>query len=141
VRASIYAGSDYAQHANDTIVVMPMIETKEAVGNIDEILSTPGIDAVYVGPADLSLTLGCTPKLDQTEAPVVEALGKILAACKRHGVIAGLHNATSAYALKMVAQGWQFVTLASDSRFLAARAAEEAAAVKQTVASGKLPAY
>jgi 4-hydroxy-2-oxoheptanedioate aldolase len=141
VRASIYGGTDYAQHANDTIVVMPMIETKEAVEHIDDILSTPGIDAVYVGPADLSLTLGCTPKLDQTEAPVVEALGKILAACKRHKVVAGLHNATSGYALKMAAQGWQFVTLASDSRFLAARAAEEAAAVKQTVASGKLPAY
>jgi 4-hydroxy-2-oxoheptanedioate aldolase len=141
VRASIYAGADYHLHANDTIIVMPMIETKEAVQNLDEILSVPGVDAIYVGPADLSLTLGCTPKLDQTEAPVVEALGKILAACKRHGVIAGLHNATSGYALSMIAQGWQFVTLASDSRFLAARAAEEAAAVKKTVASGKLPAY
>ncbi|HZS33254.1 MAG TPA: aldolase/citrate lyase family protein [Methylomirabilota bacterium] len=141
VRASIYAGSDYATHANDTIVVMPMIETAEALANLDEILSTPGVDAIYVGPADLSLALGCTPKLDQTEAPVVDALARILAACKRHGVVAGIHNATSAYALRMVAQGWQFVTLASDSRFLAARAAEEAAAVKQTVASGKLPAY
>jgi 4-hydroxy-2-oxoheptanedioate aldolase len=141
VRASIYAGADYAQHANDTIVVMPMIETAEALENLDDILSTPGVDAIYVGPADLSLALGCTPKLDQTEAPVVEALGKILAACKRHGVIAGLHNATSGYALRMVAQGWQFVTLASDSRFLAAKAAEEAAAVKKTVASGQLPAY
>ena len=141
VRASIYGGTDYATAANDTLVVMPMIETKEAVQNIDEILSTPGIDAVYVGPADLSLTLGCTPKLDQTEPPVVEALDKILAACKRHKVYAGLHNATSGYALKMAAKGWQFVTLASDSRFLAAKAAEEAAAVKQTVASGKLPAY
>jgi 4-hydroxy-2-oxoheptanedioate aldolase len=56
-------------------------------------------------------------------------------------VIADLHNATSGYALKMVSWGWQFVTLASDSRLLAAKAAEEAAAVKQTVASGKLPAY
>jgi 4-hydroxy-2-oxoheptanedioate aldolase len=141
VRASIYGGTDYATAANDTLVVMPMIETKEAVQNIDEILSTPGIDAIYVGPADLSLTLGCTPKLDQTEAPVVEALGTILAACKRHKIAAGIHNATSGYALKMASQGWQFVTLASDSRFLAAKAAEEAAAVKQTVASGKLPAY
>jgi 4-hydroxy-2-oxoheptanedioate aldolase len=50
--------------------------------------------------------------------------------CKWHKVIAGFHNATSGYALKMVSQGWQFVTLASDSRFLAAKAAEEAAAVK-----------
>ena len=56
-------------------------------------------------------------------------------------MIAGLHTATRGYALKMVSQGWQLVTLASDDRFLAAKAAEEAAAVKQTVASGKLPAY
>jgi 4-hydroxy-2-oxoheptanedioate aldolase len=80
-------------------------------------------------------------KLDQTGAPVVETLGKILDVCKRHKVIAGLHNATSGYALKMVSQGWQFVTLASGRRLLAEKAAEEAAAVKQTVASEKLPAY
>ena len=103
--------------------------------------ASPGIDAICVRPADLSLTLGCTPELDQTAAPVVEALGKILDACKRHRVIAGLHTATRGYALKMVSQDWQLVMLASDDRFLAAKAAEEAAAVKQTVASGKLPAY
>src|SRR5262245_20242399 len=56
IRASLYAGMDYAQKANDELLVMPMIETAEAVQNIDEILSVPGIDAVYVGPADLSLT-------------------------------------------------------------------------------------
>src|SRR5439155_882281 len=83
VRASIYAGTDYSPaKANDEIVVMPMIETAEAVKNIDDILSVPGIDAVYVGPADLSITLGCTPKLDQTEQPVVEAQQVIAAACK-----------------------------------------------------------
>ena len=63
-------------------------------------------------------------------------------ACRRHGVIAGIHNATAGYALKMIAAGYQFVTLASDSRFLAAKAAEEIATVRKTgVASGKLPAY
>jgi 4-hydroxy-2-oxoheptanedioate aldolase len=140
-RASIYGGADYAKYANDTIVVMPMIETKEAVDNIDDILSVPGIDAVYVGPGDLSLTMGFPAKLDQEEPSVVAALDTVLAACKRHKIVAGLHNGTSAYAAKMAAQGWQFVTLASDARFLAQRAAEEAAAVKKTAASGKLPAY
>ena len=142
VRASIYAGSDYGDHANDDLIVMPMIETAEAVKNIDEILSVPGVDAVYVGPSDLSLTLGCKPRLDQTDPPVVEAQQKIVEACKRHGVIAGIHNATATYALKMIAAGYQFVTLASDSRFLAAKAAEEAAVVRKTgVTAGKLPAY
>jgi 4-hydroxy-2-oxoheptanedioate aldolase len=142
VRASIYAGADYGDHANDEIIVMPMIETAEAVKNIDAILTTPGVDAVYVGPSDLSLTLGCKPRLDQTDPPVVEAQQKIVDACKRHGKVAGIHNATSAYALKMVAAGYQFVTLASDSRFLAAQAAAEAAAVRKSgVKAGTLPAY
>lgn len=141
VRASIYAGADYADHANDEIVVMPMIETAEAVKNLDEILGVPGVDAVYVGPADLSLALGCKPRLDQTDPPVVEAQQRIVEACQRHRVVAGIHTGTSAYALKMIEAGYRFVTLASDSRFLAARAAEEAAAVKKSAARGKLPAY
>jgi len=142
VRASIYAGADYGDHANDDLIVMPMIETAEAVKNIDDILSVPGIDAVYVGPADLSITLNCTPKLDQTEQPVVEALQVIAAACKRHNVAAGIHCGVSSYALKMIAGGYQFVTLASESRMMAARAADEVAAVRKSgVSAGKLPAY
>jgi 4-hydroxy-2-oxoheptanedioate aldolase len=80
--------SDNRGWAGEHVAVIPMIETGDAIANLDEILSVPGVDAIYVGPADLSLTLGCTPKLDQTEAPVVEALGKILAACKP-GVVPG----------------------------------------------------
>jgi 4-hydroxy-2-oxoheptanedioate aldolase len=142
VRASIYAGADYGDHANDDIVVMPMIETAEAMKNLDEILSVPGVDGVYVGPSDLSLALGLKPRLDQTDAPVVEAQQKIAEACKRHGVVAGIHNSTAAYALKMIAQGYQFVTLASDSRHMAMKAAEEVAVVRKSgVVGGKLPAY
>ena len=142
VRASIYAGGDYGDHANEDLIVMPMIETAEALKNLDDILSVPGVDAIYVGPSDLSLALGCKPRLDQTDPPVVEAQLKIVEACKRHGIIAGIHNATANYAVKMVAAGYQFVTLASDSRFLAAKAAEEVAVVRKTgVTAGKLPAY
>ena len=142
VRASIYAGADYGDRANQDLIVMPMIETAEALKNLDDILTVPGVDAIYVGPSDLSLALGCKPRLDQTDAPVVEAQQQIVEACKRHGVIAGIHNATAAYALKMVAAGYQFVTLASDNRFLAAKAAEEVAVMRKTgVKVGGLPAY
>jgi 4-hydroxy-2-oxoheptanedioate aldolase len=86
--------------------------------------------------------MGCKPRLDQTDPPVVEAQQKIVEACKRHGVAAGIHNGTAAYALKMIAAGYQFVTLASDSRFMAVKAAEEVAAVRKTgVTAGKVPAY
>jgi 4-hydroxy-2-oxoheptanedioate aldolase len=141
VRASIYAGTDYGDHANQDVLVIPMIETAQAMENLDDILSVPGVDAIYVGPADLSLALGCTPRLDQTDAPVVEAQKKIVAACKRHGIIAGIHNNTAEYASKMIAEGYQFVTLASDARFLAARAGEQVKAVKQSAGGPKLPAY
>ena len=142
VRASIYAGTDYADHANANIVVMPMIETATALKNLDDILSVPGVDAIYVGPADLSLALGCKPRLDQTDAPVVEAQQRIVEACKRHRVVAGIHCGVAEYSLKMMEIGYQFVTLASDSRFLAIKAAEQVTAVKKSASrGGKVPAY
>jgi len=124
IRALLYGGADYAKHANDTVVVFAMIETRDALNNLDEILSVPGLDAIYIGPADLSNALGCTPTFDQTEKPVVEAIDHILAGAKKHKVVAGIHNGTPEYALKMVEKGFQFVTIASDARLMAAKATE-----------------
>jgi 4-hydroxy-2-oxoheptanedioate aldolase len=73
---------------------------------------------------------------------VVEAQKMIVKACKKHGIAAGIHCGTSAYASKMIADGYQLVTLASDSRHLAAKAAEEINAVRKTgTKAGVLPAY
>src|SRR6202158_1596498 len=74
IRALLYAGADYPEHANDTVLAIAMIETRQAPDNLDEILSVKGLDAVYMGPNDLSLALGCKPKLDQDEPRVVEAI-------------------------------------------------------------------
>ena len=63
VRALLYGGADYPQHANDTIVAFAMIETAQALDNLDAILSVEGLDAIYIGPSDLSLALGCKPTL------------------------------------------------------------------------------
>ena len=63
-RVSVSAGPEYAQRANAEVACIPMIETKQALGNLDAILSVPGVDAVYVGPSDLSLTLGLPPGPD-----------------------------------------------------------------------------
>ena len=141
VRALLYGGKDYAQRANEDLVIIPMIETAEALQNLDDILSTPGVDAVYVGPADLSLALGCTPGVDQTEAPVVEAQKTIAAACKRHGVVAGIHCGSAEYALKMIGDGYRLVTLGTDARLLASRASELVAAVRNTASAGVVPPY
>lgn len=122
IRALLYGGADYPTQANHTVVVFAMIETREALDNLEEIVSTPGLDAIYIGPSDLSLALGCTPTFDDVDPPVVEAIERILACAKSHGVVAGIHNGTPEKALERIAMGFQFVTVSSDARLMAAGA-------------------
>src|SRR5436309_12657780 len=122
VRALLYGGADYPQHANDTIVAFAMIETKQALDNLDDILSVEGLDAVYIGPSDLSLALGCRPVFDDVDPPVAQAIDHILERAKAHGVVAGIHNGSPEAALKRIAMGFQFVTVSSDARLMAAGA-------------------
>ncbi len=122
IRALLYGGTDYPKHANDTIVVFAMIETKQALDNLDDIMSVKGLDAVYIGPSDLSLALGCTPTFDDVDPPVVEAIDHILARAREHGLVAGIHNGTPEAALKRIEKGFQFVTVSSDARLMAAGA-------------------
>lgn len=122
VRALLYGGPDYPQHANDTIVTFAMIETAAALDNLDDILSVEGLDAIYIGPSDLSLALGCTPTFDDLDARAAEAVDHILARAKHHGVVAGIHNGSTEAALKRIAKGFQFVTVSSDARLMAAGA-------------------
>jgi 4-hydroxy-2-oxoheptanedioate aldolase len=122
VRALLYGGADYPQHANDTIVAFAMIETAQALDNLDAILSVEGLDAVYIGPSDLSLALGCKPTFDDVDEKAAQAIDHILARAKAHGVVAGIHNGTPEAALKRIAKGFQFVTVSSDARLIAAGA-------------------
>ena len=130
VRATLYGGADYAQQANDTIVTFAMIETAKALDNLDDILSTPGLDAIYIGPSDLSLALGCRPVFDDVDAKAAEAIDHILARARAHGVVAGIHNGTPEGALARIAKGFQFVTVSSDARLMAAGAQQVVAAMK-----------
>ena len=122
VRALLYGGADYPQHANDTIVAFAMIETAQALDNLDAILSVEGLDAIYIGPSDLSLALGCKPTFDDVDPPVAQAIDHILERAKAHGVVAAVHNGTPEAALARVAKGFQFVTVSSDARLMAAGA-------------------
>jgi len=120
VRALLYSGADYAQHANDTIVTFAMIETAQALENLDAIMSVEGLDAVYIGPSDLSLALGCRPVFDDVDPPAAQAIDHILERAKAHGLVAGIHNGTPEGALARIAKGFQFVTVSSDARLIAA---------------------
>lgn len=104
---------DYARVANDIICCLVMIETVEALANIDDILSVPGVDGVYVGPVDLSLTLGLPPKTDHDDPRFTDAIDTILAACQRHGIVPGIH-ASGDLAPKWIDKGFRTITVGYD---------------------------
>jgi len=125
IRAVMYGGADYWKYANETILTFAMIETQQALDNLDSILQTPGLDAIYVGPADLGLSLGYQPMGDPTEPKVMDAIKFIIAAAKKHKIPAGIHCFAPAWAKEMIGLGYQLVTLGSDNSLMqvAARAA------------------
>jgi 4-hydroxy-2-oxoheptanedioate aldolase len=120
VRAALYGGPDYFQHADAAVVRFAMIETAQALDNLDAILSVEGLDAVYIGPSDLSLSLGCKPAFDELEPRAAQAVDHILARAQAHGVVAGIHNGMPEAARARIGKGFQFVTISSDARLLAA---------------------
>jgi 4-hydroxy-2-oxoheptanedioate aldolase len=120
IRALLYGGADYPAHANDSIVRFAMIETAQALDNLDAIMSVEGLDAIYIGPSDLSLALGCRPVFDDVDPPVAQAIDHILERAKAHGIQAGVHNGIPEGALARIAKGFRFVTIGSDARLMAA---------------------
>ncbi len=121
IRGLVYGGSDYADEANNEILKFAMIETKESLENLNDIMSTPGLDGIYIGPADLSLAIGEKPSFDKPEGdPVYEVIMRILEHSKKNKIIAGIQNGQPEYAEKMIKKGFQLVTIGSDQRYMTA---------------------
>ena len=135
-RALFSAGADYAQNANDEVLCLAMIETAEAMENLEEIVSTPGIDGVYIGPSDLTLGIAkgrLTPHFDREEEEMVAAIRKILAAAHEAGIIAALHCGTPDYAARAVTWGFDMVTVSSDVRLLTAAAIDSVSRTRELI--------
>lgn len=135
VRAGRVNGPNYPATANERVACIPMIETAEALSNLDGILDVEGIDAVYVGPADLSLTLGLAPLGDHDDREFQDALTRIVDACTQRGIIAGIH-ANPSLAQKRLAQGFRMVTMATDLLALASGLAADVEAARSTDGNG-----
>ncbi len=135
-RATYAQGPNIAHEANNQILAFAMIETAEAMDNLDAICAVPGLDGVYVGPADLSFSLSegrLTPGFDRQEPEVVTALQAVAAACKRHGIRAALHCGSPDYAARAIGWGYHMTTVGGDARFLAAGAADAVARFRDAV--------
>lgn len=113
VMAAQRVDGDYVAWARDHVAVIPMIETSTAIEQLDAILAVPGIDAIYVGPADLSLTLRLPPGNNDDEPAFADALQTILDGCARAGVVAGIHS-TGALTPRRLEAGFRMVTATSD---------------------------
>lgn len=125
-RPALYAGAAYVEAGNEAVTVAIQIETALGVERAEEILATPGLDAVYIGPADLAVTYGLPGRGDWTEGPVRQAITEIAEIARQHGVKVGIYCASPEYARGVIDSGEiDFIGLGIDLVFLG-RATREA---------------
>jgi len=105
---------DYYANTRDQIAAIPMVETVQALRNVDAIVNTTGVDAVYVGPADLSISLGLPPGNNDDAPEFVEALETIVAACNNAGVVCGIHSSGS-LTPRRIEMGFRMITVTADA--------------------------
>ncbi|RKT86914.1 4-hydroxy-2-oxoheptanedioate aldolase [Saccharopolyspora antimicrobica] len=114
MRSELRVGPDPAE-ANESALVLAMIETPEGLANVTEICATPGLDGIYVGPADLRLAVGGATASDPAVDDAFEAaLTKIAEAAANAGIAAGIHTPSGEVAAHRLAQGYTYATVSCD---------------------------
>ncbi len=131
IRAGIYGvGTGYQKTANEEVLCIPMIETAEAVSNLEAILDVPGVDAVYIGPSDLGFSMGLVPILDREEPEVLKIYDRIVSETAKRGLAACVHCGSAAYAKRAIGMGFKLVTVNNDSGLLLTAAKRAVAEVR-----------
>jgi 4-hydroxy-2-oxoheptanedioate aldolase len=127
-RARVYAGMDYGEYANDEMLTLAMIETTESIENLSEICSVKGLDGVFIGSGDLKLSIKAGGEKD-TQKLFDSAIEAVLKECEKRNILAGVWCATTEEAKSMVAKGFKFIALKSDSMMLNQYAKEQVLAL------------
>lgn len=117
-RGLLYGGPDYFAGANAEVLAFAMIETREALDNLDAILDTPGLDGIYVGPNDLAIELGCAPRNEHDDPAVAAAIARAREGAVRRGLIAGIFCSDGPAAAGRMAEGFNLVTPGNDAALL-----------------------
>jgi 4-hydroxy-2-oxoheptanedioate aldolase len=130
VRSGLFLGADPTV-VNGQVACLVMIETITAVEVADEICSTPGVDGIYVGPADLAVSMGLVPSFSSPSSKEHEdAIETVRLACERSGILAGIHTGSGVQARARLDQGFDMVTIATDAALLRATAHAELAVAR-----------
>lgn len=136
IRAKFFPEDSYTSAANENVLAFAILETERAVQNMDSILSTPGLDGIYVGPADLSISLSkgrLAPGIDREEADLIAVFQSIAKACAKAQKYSGIHCASATYAARAAGWGFNMITLSSDLRLLSGAAADSISRFRQAV--------
>lgn len=136
MRVAMREGADYYPAANEAIVMAVMVETREALDNLDAIAATSGVDVIFLGPFDLSVSLGLPPGDNDGEPSFDDALHAVVDACRRHGKVAGVLS-NKDRAAERIAQGFQFVSVTMDVGALSAGLAMDLDAVKSALSASE----
>lgn len=116
----------YYKKANDEVLVVVMAEHADAIEHADQILSVPGIDCVFIGPNDLSNSLGLAPTFESDDKRFTDAIDHILKTARKNNIAAGIHVADWQAAARRREQGFQFIAISSEGGFMLAKATEAA---------------
>ena len=127
IRSAVTMSTRAIEHLGGDVLCLVMVETRQGLDNLEEIASTPGLDGIYIGPADLALGLGLQPDLDKTDAEHVAAVAAILQACKRFNIIPGIQCGSGSSARRYAEMGFELVTFAKDTALLSKMTAAELA--------------
>ncbi len=130
-RSTIYGARlmQYVATANESLLLAVQVESAEAIENIESIVKVDGIDLIFVGPGDLSISLGLIGPDDQ--AKLIEVIEQIVSVCQKAGKAVGLFRLSPVDVLRWVAAGVTFFIIGSDGMFLASGAISTAAAARQ----------
>ncbi len=120
----------YLDWANRETLIVIQIESQQAVDNVDNLVSVEGVDAVMIGPFDLSQDMGIPGELDHPR--VADAYRNVIAGCRRHGVAAGVHLQTLSSAREWIGEGMRLITFQYDSLIFKQRSAELLKGLKET---------
>ncbi len=124
LQASGLASGDYLRAANRLTMVFAMIETVEALENVEAIAATPGLDGLFVGPSDLSITLSRGAGIDKTGRETLAAMTRVAAAAKANGIVAGAFGGSADVITTYLGLGYTFIAAAVDVDLMQWGAAE-----------------
>ena len=120
IRLTMYGEvSSYQTTANDDVLCIPMIETREAVANLEAILDVPGVAGAYIGPSDLGFSHGLVPKLDREEPEMLRIYDRVVAETQKRGQHAGIHTGSAGYGARAVGMGFRLITILNDVSLMA----------------------